>query len=55
VPLAMNWEVSPIVYRVCVFAPGKIVIADNALCWSGEPGVTVRVAVPVMVPEMGSR
>jgi hypothetical protein len=55
VPLAMNCEVSPIVYKVCVFIPGRIVIADNALCCIGVPGLTVKVAVPVMVPEIGSR
>jgi hypothetical protein len=51
----MNCEVSPIVYNVCVFEPGRIVIADNSLCGGGAPKLTVREAVPIMVPDTGSK
>jgi hypothetical protein len=51
----MNCEVSPIVYNVCVFEPGRSVMADSALCRGGEPGLTVREAVPIMVPDTGSK
>jgi hypothetical protein len=54
VPTAMNCEVSPIEYNVCVPAPGNIVMADSALCAGGVPGLKVREAVPTIVPEIGS-
>jgi len=45
----MNCEVSPIVYNVCVFKPGRIVMAESALGLTGEPGLTVRAAAPMTV------
>ena len=30
-------------------APGMMVIADRVRCWVAEPGLTVKVAVPIMV------
>jgi len=45
----MNCAVSPSAYKNCVPEPGMIVMADSARGAGGDPGLTVSVAVPVIV------
>jgi hypothetical protein len=50
VPSAMNCEVSPILFKVCVSLPGRIVMADSARAPPPPPATTIRLAVPVTTP-----